>query len=183
MFAVIGAVLITVVACGGGSKEGKDWTSSQRPAKAAVTVETLSFVPPDNMKPITATDQDVALELSLKGATAGSGDAVPPPGVQVFKGGRDIGGVPIRVELIKSRFAADTPDAQFSQRDAKIPGAAKVMILETTFPQVSAKQMDIVIGTAAGPQYDIRYGAEQNSFDQGGFDRIVSTAQISTGGA
>ncbi|MGP4023817.1 hypothetical protein [Actinomadura sp. 3N407] len=148
-----------------------------------MTVETLSFVPPDGMARIEPTQAGVVLEMSAGGATENPGQTVPPPGVQVFQGGRDLANVSVRVGLIEGRIKAGSPDAQVTTRRVEIQGAAEAAVMETIYPGVSAKQLDVVIGTAAGPQYDIRYGGLQSAYDQAGAERIISSARISGGGS
>jgi hypothetical protein len=180
--ALIAAAL--VAGCGGDGKPDATGSDGARsPQAGAVTVETLSFVPPAGMTRIEPTEQGVVLEMSLGGATENPGQDVPPPGVQVFQGGRDLANVSVRVGLIEARLKADAPDAQMTKRVVKVPGAAEAAVMETIYPSVAAKQLDLVIGTAAGPQYDIRYGGLQSAFDQAGAQRIVSSARISGGGS
>ncbi|SFN96266.1 MULTISPECIES: hypothetical protein [Actinomadura] len=183
------ATVLLAAGCGGqgeskGGEPGGARASAARSAQAgSVTVATLSFVPPDKMVRIEPTEQDVVLEMSLGGATDAPGQDVPPPGVQVFQGGRDLANVSVRVGLIEARLKADAPDAQVTKRVVKVPGAAEAAVMETVYPSVAARQLDLVIGTAAGPQYDVRYGGLRSAFDQAGAQRIVSSARISGGGS
>ncbi|MFG2085542.1 MULTISPECIES: hypothetical protein [unclassified Spirillospora] len=186
--ALVTAVLMTA-GCGGGGEPAAEKPAasahasrgSQQPG--AVTVGTLSFVPPDRMARIEPTEADVVLEMSVGGATENPGQDVPPPGVQVFQGGRDLANVSIRVGLIEGRIKADAPDALITKREVEIKGAAEAVVMETLYPGASSKQFDVVIGTAAGPQYTIRYGGLQSAFDEAGAQRIISSARISGGGS
>ncbi|MCP9950187.1 hypothetical protein [Actinomadura madurae] len=116
------ATVLPAAGCGGqgeseGGGPGGAGASAARSAQAgSVTVATLSFVPPDKMVRIEPTEQDVVLEMSLGGATDAPGQDVPPPGVQVFQGGRDLASVSVRVGLIEARLKADAPDAQVRTR-------------------------------------------------------------------
>lgn len=190
--ALLTAVLMTGGCGGDGEPEaGKPETgdpgaasASQSPRRAgAVNIGTLSFVPPDGMARIEPTQAGVVLEMSLGGATENPGQNVPPPGVQVFQGGRDLANVSVRTGLIEGRIKADSPDAQVTVRQVEIQGAAEAAVMETVYPSASAKQLDVVIGTAAGPQYDIRYGGLQSAYDQAGAQRIISSARISGAGS
>ncbi|GGU33289.1 hypothetical protein GCM10010208_67390 [Actinomadura livida] len=175
--------------CGGDGKldaegAGGGTPASQGPSRAgAVTVETLSFVPPDGMARIEPSQDGVVLEMSAGGATENPGQSVPPPGVQVFQGGRDLANVSVRTGLIEGRIKADSPDAQVTTRMVEIEGAAEAAVMETVYPSVSARQLDVVIGTAAGPQYDIRYGGLQSAYDQAGAQRVITSARISGAGS
>ncbi|MEU8122755.1 hypothetical protein AB0C21_28930 [Spirillospora sp. NPDC049024] len=157
--------------------------ATQSPQAGTVTVATLSFTPPAGMTRIEPTEQGVTLEMSLGGATESPGQSVPPPGVQVFQGGRDLANVSVRLGLIEARLKADAADAQVTKREVEIPGATEAAVMETVYPSAASKQLDIVIGTAAGPQYDIRYGGLQSAFDEAGAQRIVTSARISGGGS
>lgn len=187
--ALLAAVLLTAGCAGGGgepevAEPGGGTPGPQNSQQAgAVTVETLSFVPPDGMARIQPRQTDVVLEMSVGGATENPGQDVPPPGVQVFQGGRDLGNVSIRVALIEGRVKADAPDTQVTIRDVEIPGAAEAAVMEAIYPGAASKQLDVVIGTAAGPQYTIRYGGLQSAFDEAGAQRIISSARISRAGS
>jgi hypothetical protein len=187
--ALVVTVLLAAAGCGGkgdtdGGKPGGKETPTARSAQpGSVTVATLSFVPPEGMVRIEPTEEEVVLEMSLGGATENPGQDVPPPGVQVFQGGRDLANVSVRVGLIEARLKADAPDAQVTKREVKVPGAAEAAVVETVYPSAGSKQLDVVIGTAAGPQYDIRYGGLQSAFDEAGAQRIVASARISGGGS
>ncbi|MEV4253059.1 hypothetical protein AB0J52_07795 [Spirillospora sp. NPDC049652] len=171
--------------CGGSSKNRAGAKpsdgASTGPPQGTLTVETLSFQPPDGMARVENDGQDVALTLAPGGRTQNPGEK-SPPGLVVFKGGRDLGGVALRRELIKGAIQTKTPDVQFSTKPVSIPGAADAEILDTTYPSGPGKQVDVIIGTASGPQYDIRYWADQSRFDSAGAERMISSIRIAGGG-
>ncbi|MBO2458854.1 hypothetical protein [Actinomadura violacea] len=177
------AVLTAVLAlaccpgCGGGG--GPRSAAGRSPLPGAVAVAALSFVPPAGMARITPRQRGVALELSRGAVAADPGRRVPPPGVQVFQEGRDLGGVALRAELIEDMIKGGSPDARTTGRAVRVPGATEAAVLETTYPQVPSKQLDVVIGTPSGPQYDIRYGGETSAYDEAAARRIIATARVS----
>ncbi|GLW62199.1 hypothetical protein Arub01_04430 [Actinomadura rubrobrunea] len=174
-------VMVIVASACDGAPRGGGKSAGASPAAGSVTVDTLSFVPPDRMRRVAPSRSEVALQLVLDGATArASVSRTPPPGLMVYKSGRDVGSVRFRVGVIRAKLSVEAPGARFAEREVKIRGAVEARLLETSFTENGepARQVDVVIGTTAGPQYAIRYGAAQNAFDQAGVARMLATAVV-----
>lgn len=153
---------------------------------AGVRVRDLSFAPPDALTHVT----DKAEQGNPKADYEMVGKVKPPltpPVLDVFVEKGDVGPLQMRTASIVDLLKLQLKDPKVVRNEPiEVPGAVGARLIEVRFTCTQAdgdgtfpcRQLEILVQRERKPQYGLRYGMPDKSYDKKAVERFVASLRV-----
>lgn len=157
------------------------------PGKGSVQVRDLSFVPPEDLTHVT----NKAKQGNPKARYEMVGKVKPPltpPVLDVFVEKGDVGPLKVRTASIVDLLKLQLRDPKVVRNEPiKVPGAVGARLIEVRFTCQQAdgngtfpcRQLEILVQRHQKPQYGLRYGMPEKTYDKQAAEGFVGSLRVS----